>query len=201
MKTLVLLLLVVLTFVVGGGALEAASAPVAPQIINPGFEEGLAPWHFDIIVKPSEARVLDRDAAQGKRCLAILNGAGARGFATSRPVEVKPDTRYQISCRVRTENAPSEGVHVRVIWYTREGPGVACARRHYDETVKVGGTVGWTNLIFAAGSVVSPPDAAFARVRLETNYRKGEIAVDTPGPFTVWFNDVVLAPADAAGGK
>ena len=200
MKRCVFVLLVVFSTIVGR-LMEAASLPAVPQIINPWFEDGLASWQFNIIVAPSEARVMDRDAAQGKRCLAILNGAGARGFVTSNPVEVKPSTGYQLSCRVRTENAPAEGVHARVIWYTREGPGMACASRHYDETVKVGGTVGWTNLSFATGSVVSPPDAAIARVRLETNYRKGEIAADTPGPFTVWFDDVALTPTGTGGGK
>lgn len=200
MKRFIFILLVLFTIVVGR-LMEAASLPAAPQIINPGFEEGLVSWQFDLIVAPSEARILDRDAAQGKRCLTILNGAGARGFVTSNPVEVKPNTVYQLSCRVRTENAPSEGVHARMIWYTREGPGMACASRHYDETVKVGGTVGWTNLGFATGSVVSPPDATVARVRLETNYRKSEIAADTPGPFTVWFDDVALTPTGTGGGK
>jgi hypothetical protein len=171
---------------------------------NPGFEQGSQEkfatsyensWVYFRIMDGPDCGIVEETARGGERCYRFSLGKKSRAFLHSRPFEVEPGEKYTLRGWVRTKNAASDSVFLRVFWYKdRIGVPAGEGKDRYAQTEKIGGSNGWTKL---QTTVQAPQEATVAYVRLESNGGNLEQGGDklcfkTEKPATVWFDDVAV---------
>jgi len=161
-------------------------------LYNGSFEGPQLNTGFDWRIDDSPDLVFDfsdPSAQKGARCLRIDFAVGRNGDydLVNQVVRIKPNTRYQVTAYVRSDNITSDsGPRLRVVEMGCGG----CTARTSDPTL---GTTPWhpIEVAFMTQPQTQAVKVSFWRPMDQTGHR------DITG--TVWLDDVMLRPLDAPG--
>jgi tetratricopeptide (TPR) repeat protein len=167
-------------------------SPSANLLYDGSFEGPLLNTGFDWRTDDSPELVFDfsdPSAYKGARCLRIDFAVGRNGDydLVNQVVRIKPNTRYQVTAYVRSDNLTSDsGPRLRVV---EMGCG-DCAARTSDATV---GTTRWhpIEVAFMTQPQTQAVRVSFWRPPDQMGHR------DITG--RVWLDDVTLRPVEASG--
>jgi hypothetical protein len=124
------------------------------------------------------------------------NAAGANGSTSqaSRPIGVRPNTKYEFSVRVQSTVANSGALFVRIFWFTDDGnfsaTGHLSAMTAFDDVVAFGGPTAANAWQQFSGVKTSPSDAKYCRIAIYNS--------DAGTHSRMGFDTVLMRPADVA---